>query len=526
MKKSNVMMKKSNVILQAAIASALFVMAGSVYATTVSTLATAPVFAKELLQGTTPAATALTIPAANAIIVTANVGIPANSTVYVYVKLNGASISTIPSVIPAAALTATTISQADGSTTGAGGASVTLTASSLGTTTGSANPTAVGAGVDYVVFQVKTNTDVVGVGAELVRIGVAVPLVVNNAAALLTAPLTTTASIGIGAPTNRFGAFAASASNHDATSAAVNIATQAQGITFAAAPSTTAGQVDLTASPVSTLFTAAAINTNTINLGTITATDGTAVQANGATAYTIASQVTAANKLTAVLTVPAGFLAPLGTTGQLWLQATCTAAGATGAAAGGALAGSPSTVFTTAALAAAATSVTLTATAAPTTATALNVCMGINKTIAAIPGTPTLAATLIHAGTAIDSNETVAATLWPVTYNGSQVDVRNYVPAGVAGFQNIMRVINTGSVTASVSVALINETTGVVGTSGVVAANVPPGGTVRLNTAAIEAVIGAVASTARPRLRFTAPTNGLEVQNLMFSNGVYTSISQ
>lgn len=515
-------MKKSNVILQAAIASALLLMVGSAQAATVSV--TAPVFAKELLQGSTPAATALIFPTANAITVVSNVSIPASSTVYVYVKLTGASISTIPSVAPPNALA---LIEA-----GAAGTSVTLTAANLGTTTGSVNPAAVGAGVDYIVFKLVTGTTPVGVGGTVAIIGgvasgggTSVPLQVNNAAALLTAPITVTASVGIGAPATRFGTLPAAASNYDATSTAVNLATQAQGITLVAAASTSAGTIDLSATPPGSLF-ASAFNTNTIDLGSMTATNGTAVQADGATAYSIASQVTAATKLTAIVTAPAGFFAPLGTSGQLWLEdGACTAASATGAASGAAMVGSPSTVFGSTALASAATSVALNGTAVPVSATVYHVCMGITKTIAAIEGTPTLAGTLVHALTTVDSSETVAATLWALAYNGTSTAVRLYVPASKIGFAQNIRVVNTGAAAAPITFTMIGEngaTIGVPYTTPILGVGL----STRVTQAALEAGVGvAPVSSARPRLTITAPTNALEVQSLMYSNGVFTNMS-
>lgn len=505
-------MKKSNAILQAAVAAALLTMAVGAQATTTS--ATSTVFAKEILQGTTPAATALTL---GNLTITSNVSIPANSTVYVYVKLSGASLSALPTFTPTNA--ALTVRHSDGTGAAVAGAGQIATAVDLGTTTGTANPTAVAAGVDYVVFQVNTNAAVIGVGTSL---GTLSGLAVNNAAGVLTTNITATASVGIGAPASRFGALAASASNHDTTSTATTLASTAQGITLAAAAGT-AGKIDLTTATPSINFTGAASATQ-IDLGSITATDGTAKTA-AAAAYAIA----AGDTLGAVVTAPAGFFAPLGTTGKLWVTTTANTC-AVAAPAPGVTNIAQSTAFTTKALAAAATSVTLASTGAfpPVTGTVYRVCMSIDGATTAVPGTPSIVATLTKAaGTAVDSNNVTASTnLWKLDYNGSQTDVVNYVPAAVAGFTNIIRVVNTGAVAANISVAKIAESTGTVGTAGVVATSVPAGGTVRLTQAQIEAVIGAVASTERPRLRLTAPTNGMTVQNLMYSNGVYTSITQ
>jgi len=143
--------------------------------------------------------------------------------------------------------------------------------------------------------------------------------------------------------------------------------------------------------------------------------------------------------------------------------------------------------------------------------------MGINKTISAIEGTPTLAGTLVHAGTAVDSNETVAATLYAVRFNGQQIDVRNYVPVALTGWTTFLRIVNTGSIAAAVSGAFINETTGVVGTAGVLISSLPAGASRTLDSTQIEAVLGAQTATARPRIRITAPTNSMEVQTYVFT---------
>lgn len=523
-------MKTRNLILQAAISSAFLVMAGSAFATTVSTLATAPAFAKELLQGTTPNATALTIPAASAIAITSNVAIPANSTVYVYVKLNGASISSIPSVIPATGNV--TVRQADGSGASAAGASLTLSALSLGSTTGTTNPTAVGAGVDYVVFQINTNADTVGVGGRLATVGVAAPLAVNNAASLLTAPITATASVGIGAPAARFGALAANASNYDVTSAAANIATAVQGITVALTANTAAGLIDLSSNPVGSQFTTTgsnvAVSATKANLGNLVATDSTAVQADGATPYTMVSQAAAAG-LSLTVAAPAGFFAALGTTGLLTLDSSATCANAAGTN------GMVSTAFTSTALAAQASSVAIPSTALPTSTTKYYLCMTIPTasvtSVALVPGTPTLAATLAHTNTAIDSSNVVAAAnMYPLAYNGSQVDVNNFVPAAATGYINYVRVINTGSSTAAISAAKIDSTLGTAGTSGVLGGagfTLAPGATYNFTPTQVEdAIGGTLAVTERPRLRITAPTSGLKVQSIVSQpNGIVNEFS-
>lgn len=84
---------------------------------------------------------------------------------------------------------------------------------------------------------------------------------------------------------------------------------------------------------------------------------------------------------------------------------------------------------------------------------------------------------------------------------------------------------------AAIYVSLIDDVTGVAGTAVQIGnaqvaagANLLPGAAVRYSQADIEAVL-TVPSTKRPRLRFTAATNGLEAQTLMLSNGVYTNLN-
>ena len=501
-------MKKRNLVIHTAVASALLAMLGSVQATTVS--AVAPAYAKELLLGTTPNATALTLPTAT---IVANVSIPANSTVYVYLKLSGASISTMPTVTGAASVG---ISNADGTGTVVAGVGATLSAGlSAGSSTGTANPTVVAAGVDYVVFQVSTNAAVIGVGGTIATV---TGLAVNNATALLTAPITVTASVGIGAPASRFGALATTASNYDATSTAASVATSVQGITIAAVPTSSAGLIDLTASPVGSRFTSAAISTTTAKLGTVTVTEaGTARNSNGTTVYTQAL-VTTATGFSAAVTAPAGFFAALGTTGVLTLDAssTCTTAGGTN--------GMVSAVFATAAAAAAATTVAIPSTSLPTSTTSYTLCMILPaaNTVALIAATPTVTAAVsrVTTGTALDSANALAATnLYTLALNGAQREVRTYIPVATVGYTSFVRVINTGSLAANISGQWVYGD-GTTGTSATMVTSLASGASVTLTSTQVEAALGAptVVGNNRPRLRVTAPTNGMDVQSFMLTN--------
>ena len=150
----------------------------------------------------------------------------------------------------------------------------------------------------------------------------------------------------------------------------------------------------------------------------------------------------------------------------------------------------------------------------PTSGTPFYVCLTVPANTVQIPlGTPT-ASFAFTKTTTTDAANTAAGNLYSLVYNGSQVDVRNYVPAANASWVDVVRLINTGTVTATVSGQFINETTGaLIGTSQAIATSLPPGGTATLTSSQIEAVLGAQAASSRPRLRISAPTNGMDVQN-------------
>ena len=370
-------MKKRNLVIPTAVAAALITLIGSVHATTISPTSTS--FAREILLGTAPNTTTLAL---QNVVVVANSAIPANSTVYVYVRTIGASLAAFPTVT---GVGQTTIRDADNLAGAGPGVSYTLTAGSLGSTTGTANPTGVAAGVDYVVFQLNTGTGVVGVGGTVATIS---GLLVNNAASLLTSPLTVTASVGVGAPTSRFGAFAATATNYDSTSVAGTVATAAQGITLSSAASRATAKIDLTASVPSTLFTptTGSVNdtgsTSTIRLGTFTLVDGTSFTGAGT------NNAYATGGKTAAVTVnaAAGFFAPATAAGAL---STRLVTGAS-VACSGVVAGTSAVI--TAAVAAAATSVSIPAVnynAGVTPGTTFDVCMTVNGTTAIATGAST-----------------------------------------------------------------------------------------------------------------------------------------
>lgn len=475
-------MKKSNVILQAAIASALLTMTGSAFAAATLS-ATGVTYATEQFSGTA-AKTAVVLP--GTIVVGAGTVIPANSNVTVAIALTNGLWATIPN-----ALFATS------NTSQAGTMSATSSTFLIPLTLGAASS--------------------IGVGSTILTIPAASATFTVTSLAAAGSPISATATVYLGTVTS---ANLATSTIYDAASTASTLATSAAGSTLSAAANTSTARIDLTATTPSTVFTNVAITATetgsptTYKLGRLYILDnGTKVADNGASTY---STTASAGYVTATIAAPSGFFAGLGTTGTITLR---DASGLNACAA--ATASATSALYTVAASAAAATSVTVAA-AGFSGGTAgsgypIDVCYTISGTNVQTSGTPTIAVTKQDAATATRGTDTLAATnLQALATNGQQYDVRNYVPAGATGYLTFVRVINTGSLSAPISIALIDPTTGVVGPTcslGTLAG----GAATNFTPTQIEAstCLGTISSTSRPRLRITAPTNGMNVQTFL-----------
>lgn len=115
------------------------------------------------------------------------------------------------------------------------------------------------------------------------------------------------------------------------------------------------------------------------------------------------------------------------------------------------------------------------------------------------------------------------ATLYNLGPNGGIVAIPTYIPAGVSGYVSYFRVINTGSLAASPSVAVVGED-GVQGPSVSLAFSIAAGGVHIFSASDIERAVGTVSTSTRPRLRFTAPTT-LAVQTLLMNpGGTFTTL--
>jgi len=307
----------------------------------------------------------------------------------------------------------------------------------------------------------------------------------------------------------------------DGVTASVPWATTGQAITVATSnlgtlsPAYT-NKIDLGANPTSSNYTTPGqISLGSVTIGTTTtpwkiAADGTTnydwTRLNAGTMATVAVAPGASQSF------PIGSVLKLDTTAN----AACT----------GTLAGSTqSTVVTANASVANTLSIPYNANTAPVT---YFVCMS-NPSAGniATPITATLTATTVPGTVSTDLADSGTGTGYAVINNGQSATVRNYIPAAVTGYIQTIRVINTGSLTTAVNVSVIDDVTGAVTSPATpVIASLVPGAAVRLSQAQIEAVTGAIAATQRPRLRFTAQTNGLEVQSLFNNaNGAYTNLS-
>ena len=111
---------------------------------------------------------------------------------------------------------------------------------------------------------------------------------------------------------------------------------------------------------------------------------------------------------------------------------------------------------------------------------------------------------------------------------GTLVNLRTYVPAADTGtgYTSYVRVINTGLVTTSIRVALVDAVTGVQGSSSVLMAAMPAGGARTFNSSQIETALGrALPAGTRARLAVSGDQI-LQVQSFLTQpGGAFTEVS-
>ncbi len=142
--------------------------------------------------------------------------------------------------------------------------------------------------------------------------------------------------------------------------------------------------------------------------------------------------------------------------------------------------------------------------------------------------TSTCGAGMLDAGAAVAAAYALDVTTAPAIASNTK-DVRSYIPAAMAaqGYTSYVRVINTGSATTPVSVAVIDGATGTLGPSAQLSAALPAGAAITYSAPQVEAALGvALPAGDRPRIRVTADS-AIEVQSFMSNpGGVVTQIAE
>jgi hypothetical protein len=157
------------------------------------------------------------------------------------------------------------------------------------------------------------------------------------------------------------------------------------------------------------------------------------------------------------------------------------------------------------------------------------VCMLVNGTTTIPSTTPTISVTTSSTATSTDQGAPLTygpSTLYALLPNGGTVVIRAYLPAATP-FVDVVRIVNIGQVSSTVSVARIDPVSGAIGASGVLSGGaLQAGGATNFTNTQIEAALGGpLPSGDRPRLLFTANTN-IEGQNYIINpDGTVTTLN-
>jgi hypothetical protein len=134
----------------------------------------------------------------------------------------------------------------------------------------------------------------------------------------------------------------------------------------------------------------------------------------------------------------------------------------------------------------------------------------------------------VAAGATTGASTQVGGNVYLLKSNGASVTVPTFVtqtgPLGT-GYNTYLRVVNTGNLTTSISVAAYNSTTGVVGTPSVLIASLPAGASQMLDTATVTTALGLTAGSWNSLL-VTGSTSQLAAQPLLINpQGIITNLS-
>lgn len=469
-------MTKRNLVLHSAIASAILMLAGTASAGTVTAANTK--FASEGFK--TAAGTAITPGNVSYNFTSPNGNVNIGGIFYVQIRLTGATFVAAPAV-------------GEFTIAGVAGAAAVVNSSTL-----SADKSTVELKVTAAAaMALGVNAVVWAPGAANVLATTAMGTPGSTVQALVNLSSVTS---GVATTATLLDSTAALPASIDGTTAAVAIATSGAAVTGAVSnllsgATPYSNKIDLTAAPAGSDYTTA----GKIALGNVTFTTSTTaynIAPAGVVPFTLEADSAAANQTASIVVTPGTGTFPVGSVLSYSVNDLTCAGGL-----------SPTAAITSLT---ASTSKTLTVAAGDlTTATPITICLTKpSSPNLATPFTPVITASTVSTVPAKDTADTATGNGYPVDYNGQTKIVRNYIPAAVTGYVQTVRVSNTGSVAAPVSMTLIDEATGTSGSTVVVVANLAAGATARLSQAQIEAALGTVAASARPRIRVTAPTNG------------------
>jgi len=109
--------------------------------------------------------------------------------------------------------------------------------------------------------------------------------------------------------------------------------------------------------------------------------------------------------------------------------------------------------------------------------------------------------------------ESATGALYSLGSNGAIVDVRVMTTSSTTGWSTVLRIINSGQVSAPVSASYVLAD-GTTQGSGIIVSNLAPGATAMIASKDVETALGVtLPATGNPaRLRISAPTDSLRVQ--------------
>ena len=454
------------------------------------------IFATENFGGSTSAATDAIVPGAITYSMTNITAVNSGATVYFTVRLTGGKFNAAPGF---AAFSFAGLSCGNGFGAAAAGVPGCTVALSTDKTT--------------LLVAVRTaESYTLGLGAFTYTPAAGNINSVNTS--LAAAEGTVSATIGLTTSAPAAYEFADAQGTVDSPLATAVIAKAKVAITGAVEATSSVVKIDLTAAGgAGTAFTAEAGGKAPLGDVRFKNVSGTQNVRAGNADYTLANNNGGANTGVVVTVTPgAGEKFPEGSTFVLNTNVNC--GGGTDLATTVAPAGAVT-------VANAATARTLTTTVPVVDDTPVFVCLGApaaGKT--ATPLTVTLSAT-VTPNTTTDLIASVTGTGYALGYNGSSVDVLTYWPGKLDAFnyKGYLRITNTGSVPANVSLAHVGVDDGVIGTPKVIIASLLPGQSKLMSTKAIDDIVGPNPSNLESgRARVTAPTNGLRVQSLLQTN--------